>query len=102
MKNVTRLKVGGFLIAVSAVKDKDISQLANKAFQKYKDIDFFCNIKELKDIGLFHYKLRSQHGEAINFIKNNELNGGGRDNACGFKDKRGIVKILMDIEGLSW
>jgi len=101
MKNVTRLKVGGFLIAVSAVKDKDISQLANKAFQKYKDIDFFCNIKELKDIGLFHYKLRSQHGEAINFIKNNELNGGGRDNACGFKDKRGLAEILMSIEGLS-
>jgi len=97
-KEVTRLRVNGWLVAVSNIKGGAgiVSELGNKICKENKEIDFYANITVL-DNGLWNYNLRSLNGIALNFIKENRLNGSHPD-ACGFKDERGLAEILMSVE----
>ena len=98
-KEVTRFRANGWLVAVSSIKGGAgiVSELGNKICKEDKEIDFYANITVL-DNGLWNYNLRSLNGVALDFIRDNGLNGGGHPNACGFKDSRGLAEILMSIE----
>ena len=98
-KEVTRLRVNGWLVAVSNIEGGAgiVSELGNKICKENKEIDFYANITK-NDNGVFNYNLRSLDGVALNFIEENGLNGGGHANACGFKDVRGLAEILDTVE----
>jgi len=95
-KEVTRFSANGWLVAVSSIKGGAgiVSELGNKICRENKEVDFYANITQKCDV--FNYNLRSLNGVALNFIKDNGLNGSGHPNACGFKDKRGLAEILMN------
>jgi single-stranded DNA-specific DHH superfamily exonuclease len=95
-KEVARLNVNGWLVAVSNIEGGAgiVSELGNKIVRENSDVDFYANITRNNDDS-FNYNLRSLNGVALDFIHDNNLSGGGHDNACGFKDKRGLAEILM-------
>jgi len=96
-KEVTRLRANGWLVAVSNIKGGAgiVSELGNKICRENKEIDFYANITK-RDDGLFNYNLRSLRGEALNFIKDNNLDGNGHPNACGFKSNKTLDHLLLD------
>lgn len=68
-----------------------LSQLGNEACNVFKDrVDAYCHVRQKSD-GRWSYSLRSLSGQAKKIITNNDLDGGGHDNACGFKDERYLI-----------
>ena len=69
-----------------------LSQLGNEACELFKDkVDVYCHVYQKTD-GRWSYSMRSLNGQAKKIILDNGLNGGGHDNACGFKDDRYLIE----------
>jgi len=68
-----------------------ISELGNRAVRKL-NVDLYAHIKDKDEEGYYSYNLRSLDGQALRMIRDNSLDGGGHDNACGFKSKAYLIE----------
>jgi len=99
-KKSTIVATKGYNIAFFSGEAKGIvSELGNQLCKEYgKTVHFFMNVFYDHKEELFKYGLRSLNGEALRFIRDNNLKGGGHDNACGFSHPKDFFEMMKEVE----
>jgi len=99
-KKSTIVAMKGYNIAFYNSEAKGIaSELGNQLCKEYGEtVHFFMHVYFDHKENIYKYGLRSLNGEALKFIRNNNLKGGGHDNACGFSHPKDFFGMMREVE----
>ena len=74
-----------------------LSELGNRACEVFKDkVEVFVHVHQKKN-GIWSYNMRSLNGQAKKIILDNNLDGGGHADSCGFKDNRYLIDKIGEL-----
>ena len=85
VENIKTTKIDNLTVAhTHNIEGGILSETGNKLCEAHPYVDLYINTRYDKKRDMWNHQCRSLKGEALQYIRNRDLKGGGHPNACGF------------------